>query len=305
MKYLVTGGAGFIGSHLCDRLLADGHEVAVLDDLSTGKRENLDSHVTLIEVCITNADQVRQAMEGVDGVFHLAAIASVTRSVEEWPLTHRINQSGTVEIFDRAAALDIPVVYASSAAVYGDNTSLPLLELAVTDPLSPYGLDKLACEWQAKVGEQVKELKSIGLRFFNVYGPRQDPKSPYSGVISIFADRLKQAQPIGIFGDGSQTRDFIYVADVVAALSASMRKLQAGEVIRLVSNVCTGSRVTVNELAALLSEVSGISAEIKHYEKREGDILHSCGDATIFNEQLDTMAEVSLKEGLEALWKNL
>ncbi len=305
MKYLVTGGAGFIGSHLCDLLLAKGHEVVVLDDLSTGKRENLDGRVHFIEGCITNPKSVEQAVQGVGGVFHLAAVASVTRSVEQWAETHRINQSGAVEVFEQAAVLDVPVVYASSAAAYGDNTNLPLKETAETKPLSPYGLDKLACEWQAQVGAHIKRLKSVGLRFFNVFGPRQDPKSPYSGVISIFADRLKAGQGIAIFGDGEQTRDFIYVEDIVLTLHASMEKLHSGEVNQLVSNACTGQSISVNQLAQALAEVGSIKAEVQHKEAREGDIKHSCGDSACMNQRLGVIAQVPLKDGLEALWKSL
>lgn len=305
MKYLVTGGAGFIGSHLCDTLLAANNKVVVLDDFSTGKRENLDSAVTVIEGCITKPADVAKAMYGVEGVFHLAAVASVTRSVEQWAETHRINQSGAVEVFDKAAQMGVPVVYASSAAAYGDNTNLPLDEKAETKPLSPYGLDKLACEWQAQVGNHIKGLKSVGLRFFNVYGPRQDPKSPYSGVISIFADKLKLNETITIFGDGEQTRDFIFVADIVRTLKASMEKLQLGEVSQLVSNACTEKSVSVNELASFLVEISGVNTQINHKDAREGDIKHSRGNAGTMNNVLEVTAEASLKQGLEALWKSL
>lgn len=305
MKYLVTGGAGFIGSHLCDALLADNHEVVVLDDLSTGKVENLPESVKFIEGCITSRDTVAHAVGDVDGVFHLAAVASVTRSVEEWAETHCINQSGAVEVFDKAAQIKAPVVYASSAAAYGDNPNLPLKETAETIPLSPYGLDKLVCEWQARVGASIKGLKSVGLRFFNVYGPRQDPKSPYSGVISIFADRLKSGQAIGIFGDGEQTRDFIYVADIVRTLRASMERLHAGDVVQQVSNACTGQSVSVNALAETMIEVSGESVPVEHKQAREGDIKHSCGDASVMKQVLGVEAKTSLQQGLEALWKSL
>lgn len=305
MKYLVTGGAGFIGSHLCDALLTGGFDVVVLDDLSTGKESNLDERVELIVGCITQPDVVAKAMQGVDGVFHLAAIASVTRSLEDWSFTHRVNQSGAVEVFDRAAQRGVPVVYASSAAVYGDNTALPLKETAMTHPLSPYGLDKLLCEWQAEMGARIKGLKSVGLRFFNVYGPRQDPRSPYSGVISIFSDRLKQGQALGVFGDGEQTRDFIFVSDIVAALAASMQKLHQGAFARLVSNVCRGESVSVNTLAQVLSQVAGVSARIGYKPPREGDIVHSRGDATLMNEKLGVMAQTDLEQGLEALWRSL
>lgn len=305
MKYLVTGGAGFIGSHLCEALILEGHEVIVLDDLSTGKRQNLPRGAVLHEGCITDYKLIRQLMTVVDGVFHLAAIASVTRSLEEWPQTHLINQSGAVEVMNAAARNGVPVVYASSAAVYGECDTLPLTEDVSTEPLSPYGLDKLACEWQAKIGARIKGLRSVGLRFFNVFGPRQDPKSPYSGVISIFADKLKLRQSLSVFGDGEQTRDFIYVGDVARALMLSMQRLMQESELWLVCNVCTGKRISVNELARQLCEAGDMEAMTERLPKREGDILHSCGNPEKAKRELNFEAEVSLKDGLIALWKSI
>ena len=305
MRYLVTGGAGFIGSHLVDRLQSEGHNVCVLDDFSTGKRENLSASVDLFEGCITDEAMLRRAMQGCEGVFHLAAIASVTRSVEEWLHTHKVNQMGAVAVFEAAAELAIPVVYASSAAVYGDNSNLPLNESAVTEPLSPYGLDKLACEMQARIGFLAKGLRSVGLRFFNVYGPRQDPKSPYSGVISIFVNRLQQRLPIVIYGDGEQTRDFIYVSDIVEVLMRSMQQLEQGQHEALVLNACTEKQLSVNELARVLSHISDMEATIEHKEAREGDIRHSLGDAASLKAQLGRFTMTPLQEGLAALWKDV
>src|SRR5665213_2338149 len=249
--YLVTGGAGFIGSHLCDALVGDGHAVRVLDDLSTGVRTNLPASVELIEGDIADQAAMQEAVAGVDGCFHLAAIASVARGVEDWLGTHRANLTGAITLFDtvRREPLPVPVVYASSAAVYGDGARLPITEDAAKRPLSAYGADKYACELHAEVASHVHAVPTVGLRFFNVYGPRQDPRSPYSGVISIFCERLRRGAPVEVFGDGGQTRDFIAVADVVAALRAAMarrktvvpvipeaRGLPASDVY----NVCTG-----------------------------------------------------------------
>lgn len=303
-KYLITGGAGFIGSHLAEALLAAGNQIAVLDDLSTGKRENLTAQSQLIIGDIRDVEAVKQAMQGCAGVFHLAAVASVTRSIEEWAHSHSVNQMGAVVVFEQAAKLGIPVVYASSAAVYGDNTNLPLAETETPSPLSPYGLDKLSCEIQAAMGATCLGLKSIGMRFFNVYGPRQDPKSPYSGVISIFMDKLASGQPLKIFGDGEQSRDFIYVGDVVAHLIAAMQKLHSGHSRPEVLNVCTENSVSVKELAILLREISTKEVGIEYAEARTGDIRHSRGNSAKAKALLCTEATTELKSGLSRTWQS-
>ena len=220
--YLVTGGAGFIGSHLCDALIGRGDSVRVLDDLSTGHRANLPDGVDLVVGDIADPETASRATAGVDGCFHLAAIASVERGINDWLGTHRANLTGAIAIFEaiRRHGTKVPVVYASSAAVYGDSRTLPIPETAERRPLSAYGADKLGCELHAVTASHVHGIPTVGLRFFNVYGPRQDPKSPYSGVISIFCERILNGMPIQIYGDGAQTRDFIHVSDVVAALLA-------------------------------------------------------------------------------------
>src|SRR5271156_2673049 len=248
--YLVTGGAGFIGSHLVEALLARGDRVRVLDDLSTGKRENLGPAAELIVGDVADAACVAGAMQGVDGCFHLAAVASVELGNRDWLGTHPTNLTGAITVFDAArrgtADRTVPVGYGSSAAVYGDPPDLPLAETAATRPLSAYGADKLGCELHARVAAQVHGVRTAGCRFFNVYGPRQDPASPYSGVISIFFDRIGQGQGIIIFGDGGQTRDFVYVADVALALLGAMGQDSAGA---HVFNVCTGKTTSLLELA--------------------------------------------------------
>lgn len=295
--FLVTGGAGFIGSHLCEALLRDGHAVRVLDDLSTGKPENLPPGVELIEGDIADRAAVEAAVAGVDGCFHLAAIASVTRGVEDWLGTHRANLTGTITLFDvvRRERAGIPVVYASSAAVYGDCPTMPIAETAPKRPLSAYGADKYACELHAVVATHVHHIPTVGLRFFNVYGPRQDPSSPYSGVISIFCDRLRRGAPIDVFGDGEQTRDFIYVDDVVAALCAAMTRRPDGAPV---FNVCTGVAISVLELAHAIATLSGHTATIRHAPPRAGEIRESIGLPDLAREQLGLGRPVALRDGL-------
>lgn len=278
-RYLVTGGCGFIGSHLVERLVAAGHEVRVLDDLSTGRSDHLPPGVPLTVGDVAEPALLRDLMDGVDGCFHLAAVASVDRSREDWLGTNRTNLAGAIAVFDAArhasAGGPVPVVYASSAAVYGDNQNVPLGEDATVGPLSAYGADKLACELHARVADGVHGVRTTGFRFFNVFGPRQDPKSPYSGVISIFAARIARGEPITINGDGEQVRDFVYVRDLVRYLTAAMDRPQAGAPVY---NVCTGTPTTVNRLAEVLAALSGRALDRRNGPPRAGDIRVSIGD---------------------------
>lgn len=297
--YLVTGGCGFIGSHLVDSLLARGDSVRILDDLSTGKRGNVPSQSHLIEGDVRDVALLDRVMVGVDGCFHLAAVASVARSNEDWGGTHSINLGGAIAVFEAAArAGGKPVVYASSAAVYGDCAEMPLSEASPTRPLSAYGADKLGCELHARVAGIVHKTPSFGLRFFNVFGPRQDPKSPYSGVISIFARQILDGQPLTILGDGGQVRDFIHISDVVGAL---VRAMGAASLEAPVSNVCSGRPVTINELAQALACVSGRKADIRYLPARAGDIRISIGDPTRARALLDLPEAISLEQGLATL----
>ncbi len=297
-QFLVTGGCGFIGSHVCDALLDGGHDVRVLDDLSSGSLTNLAAGATLIEGTITDPATVAAALEGVDGCFHLAAIASVERGVREWAETHRINITGTITIFEAIARqrARLPVVYASSAAVYGDCAVLPIAETAERAPASAYGADKYACELHARVATQLHGIPTTGLRFFNVYGPRQDPRSPYSGVISIFADRLRRGEPIDVYGDGEQTRDFIAVADVVAALTAAMTRSLPGAPV---FNVCTGAPTSVLQVARIIAELCGVRAEMRFRPGRSGEIRHSIGSAARARAALGLGTPGDLRTGLE------
>jgi UDP-glucose 4-epimerase len=295
--YLVTGGAGFIGSHLCEALLSDGHAVRVLDDLSTGRRDNLPPDVELIEGDVADPTAVEAGLAGVEGCFHLAAVASVARGAEDWLGTNRTNLAGTITVFDtiRREWPGIPVVYASSAAVYGDCQVLPIAETAPKRPLSAYGADKYACELHGLVASHVHHVPTVGLRFFNVYGPRQDPRSPYSGVISIFCERLRRGAPIQIFGDGQQTRDFIYVVDVVAALRAAMA-LRPDDAPAF--NVCTGVATSVLDLAQTIAALSGVAATIRHAAPRAGEIRQSVGAPALARETLGLGTPLALRDGL-------
>lgn len=293
--FVVTGGAGFIGSHLVDSLLADGHAVRVIDDLSTGKTKNLDTSAQLVEADICNTAALQSALRGAAGCFHLAAIASVQRANEDWAGTHRVNLTGSICVFDACRAARMPVVYASSAAVYGNVGDQVAHEGLACVPRTAYGADKYGSELHAAVGWGVHGVPSFGMRFFNVYGPRQDPASPYSGVISIFADRVAQRLPITVHGDGGQTRDFVFVADVVAHLRAAMGKL-AEAPGAFVSNVCTGVETSVLMLAQALG-----AAEITHGAARAGDIRRSVGSAERATSLLGIAAKTPLAEGLKTL----
>jgi UDP-glucose 4-epimerase len=297
--FLVTGGAGFMGSHLVDKLLDRGHAVRVLDDLSSGNRENLPPHVEFIHGDVTDPVAVEQAFDGIDGCFHLAAITSVVRSNREWLRTHHVNLTGTLNIFDQARRLrscrQIPIVYASTAAVYGDCGTVPIGEQSPAAPLSAYGADKRACELHARIAGAVHEVPTLGLRFFNLYGPRQDPNSPYSGVIAIFADRLARGEPIEIFGDGQQVRDFTYVGDAVSALC---RAMPAASTRACVFNVCTGKGTTVQALAETMAAFYRTELVAYHRPVRYGEVRVSIGDPRLAAEQLGFRAETRLTDGL-------
>ena len=302
--YLITGGAGFIGSHLADALLARGCRVRVLDDFSTGQTGNIDPRCEVVRGDVADPVAVRRALEGAAGCFHLAAIASVARANEEWLATHRVNLGGTITVLDAARALGgVPVVYASSAAVYGNVSGIAHEGLSPV-PLTAYGADKLGSEQHARVAGLVHGVPTLGLRFFNVYGPRQDPASPYSGVISIFARRVGEGAPILVHGDGRQTRDFVFVDDVVAHLAAAMRALEAGgsavAATPAAVNVCTAQETSVLDLAATLGALAGRTPVLTHHPARPGDIRRSVGSPDRAATALGVRALVPLRQGLAA-----
>ena len=307
MHYLVTGGCGFIGSHLVKRLLTEGHKVTIIDDLSNSSRAQAPSAARLIVQDITVPGALDDVVTQVDGIFHLAAIVSVTKSAQQWLHTHQVTLGGTVALLDALAKAKrtIPVIYASSAAVYGDAAQAPFKENISCAPISAYGADKLACELHARVGQLVHGIASIGLRFFNVYGPGQDSASPYAGVISIFAAKMRASQPVTIYGDGEQIRDYIYVADVVSAMQASMHKLKSGELSGGVFNICTGTPVSVNALAKTMAKLTSSGSGVTHAPNRLGDITMSLGDPQLAHQQIGFASKIPLNTGLELLLKAL
>lgn len=298
-RYTVTGGCGFIGSHLVEALLNRGDQVVVLDDLSTGKRANVPESAEIIVGDVIDPAAVGRAVAGSNGVFHLAAIASVQRCNDAWRESHRVNLTGTIAVLEAARdAGRIPVVYASSAAIYGDNVNTPLRETERPLPLTAYGVDKYGSELHAGVAGRIHGVPSFGFRFFNVFGPRQDPSSPYSGVISIFADRMAAGRDITINGDGGQTRDFVYVGDVVAHLLAGMASADTGAPV---ANVCTGRETSILQLAETLRGLTAYTGTIAHGPARAGDIRISVGDPSFATGRLGCRAEVGLADGLARL----
>lgn len=298
-RILVTGGAGFIGSHVADRLLGRGHRVRIVDDLSTGRRENLPAGAEFLEGSITDPDVVAEALSGVGGVVHLAAVASVERSVEDPWATNDVNLRATVALADAAAPRDIRrLVYASSAAVYGATERERHREDDAPCPLTPYAIDKHAGELYLDFFRRRDALDPRPLRFFNVYGPRQDPSSPYSGVIGIFANRLLAGQPLTVFGDGLQTRDFVFVGDVVDVIVAHVEDDAAES--PGVMNVATERRTSLLDLIGTLEELLGVSAEVTHEGPRAGDIRQSAAACDRLREWHGSVGTTTLRDGLAA-----
>jgi UDP-glucose 4-epimerase len=305
MLVVVTGGAGFIGSHTVDRLLAAGHRVVVLDDFRTGKRANLAHHAGSDRLDVVACDVSHgifpalapiTAQHGpVERVVHLAAQVSVVHSVQNPLVDMQVNYGGTLHVLEYARATGVKkVVFASSAAVYGEVATLPVDEDTPTRPVSPYGIDKLASEHALDYYAAVHGVPGTALRFFNVYGPRQDPSSPYSGVISVFADRARTGRTLTLFGDGGQTRDFVYVGDVVRAIIAAL----GDGASRVVANVGTGGEITVLELARSIVELCGGSSVIEHAPARPGEILKSRARVDRLRDALGVVAGTSLLDGL-------
>lgn len=297
--YLVTGGAGFIGSHIADALLRRGNRVRVLDNLMTGKRENI-AHIAgeieFIEGDIRDMATTAQAMEGVSVVFHEAAIPSVPRSVKEPLLNHEVNVTGTFNVLMAARDAGVRrVVFAASSSAYGETEVLPKQEDMLPSPLSPYAVAKLVGEFYAQVFTRAYDLETVCLRYFNVFGPRQDPSSPYSGVISKFITALLEGQTPVIYGDGEQSRDFTYVQNVVDAnLIAADAPAAVGQTMNL--GLC--ERTTLNQLLAELQRVIGTNLPTHYEEPRTGDIRHSLADITRAEELLGYKPSVGLAEGL-------
>jgi len=301
MIVLVTGGAGFIGSHIVERLLKDGHTVRVLDDFSTGRKENLPPHskLSISRGNVGDYHTVAEVMPDVDWVFHEAAVASVPKSVEDPLGTQRSNYQGTLNVLEAARKHGAKrLVFAASAAAYGDDPELPKREEMLPKPLSPYAVDKLASEYACHMYHRLYGLETVCLRYFNVFGPRQDPSSPYSGVISIFVDRLLAGRQPVIYGDGEQTRDFVYVADVV---EANMKAIQVKLTTPQLFNVATGRPTSLNTLLKTLCDIRGITFAPDYGEERSGDIKHSVAAIEKIRSGLNWEPRVALEEGLRKL----
>lgn len=303
---LVTGGAGFIGSHLVEALLARGDTVRVLDNLSTGYVDNLQPVIDQIDFIngdIRDKAVVQKAMRDVDFVFHLAAMVSVPQSMDQPMEAELMNAAGTLNLLQAASEAGVQCfVLSSTCAVYGDEPTLPKVETMLPDPKSPYAVAKLAAEYYCQVFSKSFNLNTVVFRYFNVFGPRQDPSSAYSGVISIFVDKLSQGIVPTIFGDGEQTRDFVYVADVVRAnLLAVETKQAAGQVF----NIGTGHQISINQLFGSLCGILGCDVEPNYGPPRAGDIVHSLSSPERAKNVLGWQAEIGFEEGLRHLVANL
>ena len=298
-SYLVTGGAGFIGSHLATQLIHRGHTVRVVDNLITGKRRNLDHlpGVEFVEGDLADISVATRAVEGMDYVLHQAAIPSVPRSVKDPISSNRANIDASVNVL--VAARDAGVkrlVYAGSSAAYGDTPTLPKREDMPTSPLSPYALQKLVSEQYGQLFTQLYGFETVTIRYFNVFGPRQDPGSPYSGVISLFASALLEGRQPVIYGDGEQTRDFTYVANVVDGV---LRAVETPKASGHVINVATGGRISLNALLRAMNKIVGTNLQPIYQEPRAGDVRDSQADITKAKMLLGYTPIVSLEEGLE------
>ena len=298
-RYLVTGGAGFIGSHICEELLRRGEGVVVLDNFATGRRENLEhllGDLELIEGDLRDLDTVRRAVKGADYVLHQGALPSVPRSVADPITTHEVNTLGTLNVL--VAARDERVkrlVFASSSSVYGDTPVLPKREDMPPAPKSPYAVSKLAAECYCRVFYQLYGLETVALRYFNVFGPRQNPHSQYAAAIAKFVQAMRDGGTITIYGDGSQTRDFTYVANVVEAnLLAAAAPAGAGGVF----NIACGQHVSLNEVVSLLAEIAGRAPQVLYEPARPGDVKHSFADTSAAQETLGYRPLLSFERGL-------
>jgi nucleoside-diphosphate-sugar epimerase len=296
--YLVTGGAGFIGSHLSEELIRRGHRVRVADSLITGKRHNLDHLPTVefLEGDLADLDVARRAVEGVDYVLQQAAIPSVPRSVSDPVASNRANVTAAVNVL--VAARDAGVkrlVYAGSSSAYGDTPTLPKREDMAPDPLSPYALQKLVAEQYGQMFTRLYGFETVSIRYFNVFGPRQDPGSPYSGVISLFATAVLAGRAPTIYGDGEQTRDFTYVANVVDGV---LRACEAPKASGQVINVATGGRISLNELLRVLNRIAGTNLQAMYKETRVGDVRDSQADIAKARTLLGYEPIVGLEDGL-------
>ena len=300
-RVLVTGGAGFIGSHLVERLLALGCAVRVLDSFATGRRENLSGldDAELVEGDVQSYERVHTAMRGCDYVLHEAALPSVPRSVQDPLMTNVVNVTGTLNVLLAARDSGVRrVVFASSSSVYGSGPELPKREDLTPRPMSPYAVSKLAGESYCHAFSSVFGLETMALRYFNVFGPRQDPASQYSAVIPRFIARARQGRPVTIFGDGTQSRDFSYVDNVV---EGNLRAIVAPRAEGQILNVACGERITLLDVVEELQEIFGHEIEVRHEDRRIGDVPHSHADVSRAAEEIGYVPHVPFREGLRRL----
>ncbi|MDQ1901123.1 NAD-dependent epimerase/dehydratase family protein [Paracoccus sp. WLY502] len=301
-KFLITGGAGFIGSHLVDRLIARGDEVVILDDLSSGQRRNIHKGARLVQGTILDGPLVDRLAAGTDGIFHLAAQVSVQACIDDWMGAHRINLDGALTVFLAAQRNgNLPVVFTSTAAVYGDSPNEFCRETDAALPVSPYGADKLAAELHLRALFATRGLPSVSLRLFNVYGDRQDPRSPYAGVISKFFSDVREGRPHTVYGDGQQVRDFIYVNDVVSGLLDAFAFITTQPGAHCF-NLCTGKATSVIDLARRIDAVcaEGLVA-IRHVPARKGDIRVSRGAGDAARSAFGFLPAFTVDQGLSDL----
>jgi UDP-glucose 4-epimerase len=300
LKYIVTGGAGFIGSHIVAELAVQGDEVVVLDNLFSGKIENIKpflthGNVTFVKGSVTDLDLLKKKFDGADGIFHQAAIASVPRSIANPIATNEANVTGTLNVLVAARDCGIKkVVFASSSSVYGDTPTLPKHEDMKPAPLSPYAVSKLAGEQYLQAFHHVYGLQTISLRYFNVFGPRQDPESEYAAVIPKFITAILNGRPVTIFGDGEQTRDFTFVKDVVQANIKAMEINAQG-----IFNIACNRHISVNDLAALVMEIAGKTIPVRHEPVRPGDVRDSLADILRAQKAFGYHPKYTVREGLE------
>jgi len=292
MKILVTGGAGFIGSNLVDRLIDEGYKVFVIDNLPSGKKENLNKKAIFYKADICNLNKILPLFKGIDYIFHLAANPKLIFSVENPIESHKINVDGTLNVLYASYKNKVKrLIFASSSAVYGDIKKLPLREDMKPNPISPYGLHKLIGEYYCKLFSNIYNLETVCLRYFNVYGPKMDPEGPYALVIGKFLKLKKENKPLTIYGDGKQTRDFIYVDDVAKAniLAMKSKKVGKGEVI----NICSGKNYSINYIAKL------IGGKKIYLPARKGEMKHTLGDNSLAKKLLGWKPKVNLEEGIK------
>ncbi|MFH1422088.1 MAG: SDR family oxidoreductase [Planctomycetota bacterium] len=298
-RFLVTGGAGFIGSHIVELLLQKGHEVCVFDNFSSGKEENLsfaDNKIKIIKADVRDSRSLAQATKGMDYIVHEAALPSVSKSVEAPVTSTEINLMGTLNVLAAAKENRVKrVFFASSSAVYGEEETLPKTENSSCVPVSPYGIQKYTCELYCKVFTRYHNLETVCLRYFNVFGPKQNPDSEYAAVIPIFLRKMLRGQAPVIFGDGSQTRDFVFVKDVARA---TISALMAPDVSGKVFNIASGTKITINQLVAALNKILKSNLKPIYTELRSGDIKHSYADVSLARESFGYQPVAEFEKGL-------